>query len=352
VAVFVLLHMSTRLPSPSTPNGSPAKRPTRGAQRRSGSALGRLFGRENPPGAAPDARGEARCAWLRVLLWVLPLWAAACGGGSAEIPTDHGLLTPSSELRLVWSDEFDGTEGAPVDATKWSAQVGGTGWGQNVLDYKTNCTNPLAPHYTTDNAEMDGQGNLVISALREAVPYDACWYGPCEFSSALLVTASTFRQQYGRFEVRMKTPPGPGLWGSFWLFGINDDGLWGEIDVAELIGRDPAAIYQAAHGTGFMADKFSLRTEVASGIVADEFHVYAADWSPGAVRFSIDGNPKLTITPDFLPSEGTWPYDSMPFYMVLDLGVGGSMSWSGSHDAQTPFPAQLLVDYVRVYELD
>jgi len=53
-----------------------------------------------------------------------------------------------------------------------------------------------------------------------------------------------------------------------------------------------------------------------------------------------------------LPSEGTWPYDSMPFYMVLDLGVGGSMSWSGSHDAQTPFPAQLLVDYVRVYELD
>jgi len=29
---------------------------------------------------------------------------------------------------LVWSDEFNGADGSPVDSTKWAFDIGGGGW--------------------------------------------------------------------------------------------------------------------------------------------------------------------------------------------------------------------------------
>src|SRR6185369_15094975 len=39
---------------------------------------------------------------------------------------------------LVWSDEFDGPSGSAVNASKWSFDVGGNGWGNNELETYTN----------------------------------------------------------------------------------------------------------------------------------------------------------------------------------------------------------------------
>jgi beta-glucanase (GH16 family) len=283
--------------------------------------------------------------------WIAPLLFVACGGSpeSPGLPTE---LTATPELSLVWSDEFNGARGAPVDSAKWASQVGGTGWGQGLLDYKTNCTDPSAPNFTTENAQMDGQGNLVIRAQREGVPYDTCWYGECEITSALLITAATFQRQYGRFEVRMETPPGAGLWASFWLYGAHENGLWGEIDVAEVIGPYPDTVFQAAHGPGALADDISRHREVPDGSVAGEFHVYAVDWLPGELRYYIDGRLATTITPLSWPRGAPWPFDSHPFYLVLDLSVGSAQSWPGAPDERTPFPAELIIDYVRVYEIE
>ena len=41
------------------------------------------------------------------------------------------------------------------------------------------------------------------------------------------------------------------------------------------------------------------------------------------------------------------PYDR-PFYLVMNLAVGGR--FLGNPDASTPFPAEMVVDYVRVYD--
>ena len=40
------------------------------------------------------------------------------------------------------------------------------------------------------------------------------------------------------------------------------------------------------------------------------------------------------------------PFDQ-PFYIILNLAVGGQLP--GGPDPSTPFPATLAVDYVRVY---
>ena len=59
-----------------------------------------------------------------------------------------------------------------------------------------------------------------------------------------------------------------------------------------------------------------------------------------------------------IPQRKTWgtvaypaPFDQ-PFYMILNVAVGGS--WVGNIDDTTPFDekARLAVDYVRVYQKD
>ena len=62
---------------------------------------------------------------------------------------------------LIWSDEFNGAAGLPVDSAKWVFDTGGSGWGNNELEYYTN---------STRNASMDGNGNLVITAIKETLP--------------------------------------------------------------------------------------------------------------------------------------------------------------------------------------
>jgi hypothetical protein len=39
--------------------------------------------------------------------------------------------------RLAWSDEFDGAPGAPADRKAWQAETGGSGWGNQELQYYT-----------------------------------------------------------------------------------------------------------------------------------------------------------------------------------------------------------------------
>src|SRR5437667_3040254 len=58
---------------------------------------------------------------------------------------------------LIWSDEFEGPNGSRVDSQKWTLETGGSGWGNNELEYYTN---------RLQNAYLEN-GALVIKANRE-----------------------------------------------------------------------------------------------------------------------------------------------------------------------------------------
>jgi len=291
---------------------------------------------------------------FRYLAFVTLVACVACGGGAGIAgpvsPTPTLAPSPSSGPRqLVWSDEFNGPSGAAVDNTKWKSDTGGDGHGNHEYEYYTNATDPAAGNYTSKNAHTDGQGNLVISAIAEPVSYATCWYGPCTYTSARLVTRGTFAQQYGRFEARMKIPPGQGLWPAFWMLGISND--WpncGEIDVMEAIGKTPNVVYGSAHGPGYIGAQISGNYTLPAGNLSDSFHVYAVDWQPGNIQYFIDDVLYETITPANVPAGSVWVFDRQPFSMLVNLAVGGD--WPGLPDANTQFPAQLLVDYVRVYK--
>jgi len=254
--------------------------------------------------------------------------AAGAGGGSTL-----GCTSATAGYKLVWSDEFNGQKNSAVDSTKWTFDVGGTGWGNDELEYYTSGTN---------NAAQDGAGNLVITAKQESM-------GGKNYTSARLKTKGLKSFTYGRVEARMKLPQGQGLWPAFWMLGDDiDTNPWpacGEIDILENLGREPNIIHATIHGPGYSAGAGPTKQYTLSAPVASAFHVFAIEWEPNTIRWYVDDTLYSTKTPSDIPSGATWVY-AHPFFILVNVAVGGG--WPGNPDATTTFPQQLQVDYVRV----
>jgi beta-glucanase (GH16 family) len=247
---------------------------------------------------------------------------------------------------LAWADEFEGAANAAPAAAKWTYDLGAGfdgGWGNNELQYYTS---------RTQNAYLDGNGNLVIKAIKEN------FTGPDNvtrnYTSARLVTRGKFETTYGRIEARIKLPYGQGIWPAFWMLGTDIDkpGVgWpqcGEIDIMEHIGREPFTTYGTLHGPGYAgSDGLSASYHLPNGQrFSEDFHVFAVEWSPRLIQFFVDGISYKARTPADLPPGSNWVFD-YDFYLLLNLAVGGN--WPGYPDVTTIFPQLMLVDYVRVY---
>ncbi|MEU1624920.1 family 16 glycosylhydrolase [Streptomyces sp. NPDC020096] len=240
----------------------------------------------------------------------------------------------------TWSDEFDGAAGTGPDPAKWTLETGGSGNGNHELQYYTN---------SASNASLDGRGHLVITAQKNTDPGLRCWYGTCQYTSARLNTARSFTQAYGHFEARIKIPRGQGVWPAFWMLG-NDIGSvgWpnnGEIDVMENVGKEPGSVHGTIHGPGYSGSGGLGAGYTLPGgkAFADDFHVFAVDWSPTSITWSVDGTPYETRTPADAGSN-KWVFNH-PFFIILNLAIGGD--WPGSPDASASFPQTMTVDYVR-----
>ncbi|PWN06221.1 glycoside hydrolase family 16 protein [Rhodohalobacter mucosus] len=263
---------------------------------------------------------------------ILTFLTTACG-------TESSSETDGEESwQLVWSDEFDGTAGTVPNSDNWTYDIGrgSNGWGNQELQYYTD---------RPENASLDGDGNLVITAIRES-------FGGASYTSARILTQDLFEQQYGRFEARLKTPYGPGIWPAFWMLGSNFETVgWptsGEIDIMELRGQEPSKIAGSIHGPGFFAGNAITRSyTLPDGRFDTDYHLFAIEWSQDKIDFYVDDVRYQTITrADVSNRNGTWVFDQ-PFFMIMNIAVGGT--YVGPPSQQTTFPQEMVIDYVRVY---
>jgi beta-glucanase (GH16 family) len=259
----------------------------------------------------------------------------AAGVGTCVVLGAGRCEAPEAEPgEVTFEDDFEGAAGTSPDGARWVFDIGGGGFGNDQLEHNTD---------RPQNASLDGEGNLVITARRET-------FGGNNFTSARLTTAGTFAQAYGRFEARIKVPAGQGIWPAFWLLGDNIEQVtWpacGEIDVLELRGQEPNVVYGSVHGPGYSGGGAinTAYTLPPGQSFADGFHVFAVEWEQDRIRYFVDDNLYQTITPATLGGRA-WVFDH-PFRILVNLAVGGN--FVGPPDATTVFPAELVVDYVRV----
>jgi beta-glucanase (GH16 family) len=282
--------------------------------------------------------GEWRRKARRIACAAAFLLFAIIFGEGCGVQEKNQIEVAENGWKLVWHDEFDGKE---IDPDKWVHVVGGWGFGNNELQFYTN---------DPKNAYVEN-GKLVIRALEERV-------GKNPYTSAKLTTQGKAAWTYGRFEIRAKMPVGKGMWPAIWMMPSDMEkyGGWpscGEIDIMEYLGHDTDKVY----GTLHMGNPHYYKgghIVLKEGTFADDFHVFALEWTPTEMRWYMDGEMYYRTDSWFTRSSGDADNEPFPapfnrdFYLQLNLAVGGN--WPGYPDETTVFPQTFEIDYVRVYQ--
>ena len=296
-------------------------------------------------------------------------WSTAFALALLCVAASHDALgdeKPASQWKLVWSDDFDGES---IDKTKWDFDLGNgfynyetnvwiPGWGNDELQYYTN---------RAENALLK-DGALHIRALKES--HDGHGYTSARLKTRKRDGSPLFAKKYGRFEFRAKLPTGQGVWPALWLLPQDEKyGPWpasGEIDLMEARGQEPNKVLGTLHfgarwpKNNHISNDFVLPNR---GTIGD-FHVYSLQWEPGEIRWYVDGEHSSTQNFWWSSSKGNeaggldpaneaelnaWPAPfDQPFYLVMNVAIGGK--FLGNPDKSTHFPAEMVVDYVRVYD--
>ncbi|WP_427453214.1 glycoside hydrolase family 16 protein [Litorimonas sp. WD9-15] len=256
------------------------------------------------------------------------------GCAATQVPLPN--LETSSELSLVWADEFEGDR---LDRTRWAFDQhrNRAGWYNNERQY-----------YGPDNVRVE-DGQLHID-IRQERPSGASDDGGQTYTSARLHTKGLAAWQYGRVEARVKVPCGTGLWPAVWMLP-EAGGKWpdgGEIDIMEYVGFQPDTFHATVHTRDY---NHAQGTEVGAKIdqpgACDRFHTHRLDWTADAITVSLDDTPYFTYLNDGA-GPGSWPFDQ-PFHLLLNVAVGGD--WGGREGIDPEiFPATMSVDYVRIYQ--
>ncbi|MCA1029520.1 carbohydrate binding domain-containing protein [Bacillus timonensis] len=289
-----------------------------------------------------------------VLLLIGSSFTPTIASSQANTSSSNNRVLEDSDWKLVWSDEFNGTE---LDQTKWSYDTGNgfvdpsgnyiPGWGNQELQY-----------YSEDNVKVQ-DGKLLIEGKKETAFDDR---GTYEYTSGKVTTRGKFSKTFGKFEARIKLPQGQGFWPAFWMMPEDDVyGGWaasGEIDIMEAAGGRTNKVGGAIHYGGQWPNNAYTAKDYTfpDGQDITDFHVYSVEWEPGEIRFYVDGNLFQTLNNWNSTGAGNATKYSYPapfdqeFFLILNLAIGGW--YGGNPDATTNFPGTMEVDYVKVYELE
>lgn len=254
------------------------------------------------------------------------------------------LLSGIATAQPLWSEEFN--DGTLPDGTVWSYDLGASGWGNNELQ-----------NYTSDSANARIENGHLIITGREQINGNNR-----TFTSARLKTEHKVTVQYGTIEARIKTPDlGNGLWPAFWFLGNNFSSVgWpdcGEIDLMEMgsaaaisSGVVNRRVYSTAHWERNNGYTNNGRTLDLASDLDGSFHLYRIEWTPTQISTYIDSNWIWSMDisdPDAIDGHEF----HQPHFMIVNMAIGGNFPgiWDDD-DITAAFPAELAVDYIRVYD--
>ncbi|KIY53210.1 glycoside hydrolase family 16 protein [Fistulina hepatica ATCC 64428] len=343
----------------------------------------------------------------------------------------------TGNLCLVLDESFaNGGDGLFGENATFFREVDMSGFGNGEFEMTTNSSNNsfvrdgmlyIYPTLTSDEIGSDAIFNgytYNITGCTEAY-WTACSAVSNSTSgtvinpiqSARLTTRYSASIRYGRVEVRAKIPKGEWLWPAIWMMPVDSVyGAWpasGEIDIMEARGNGIRYEYQGRNyvrGTLNWGPTSTLNSgwrtygywQSRPKTYDEGFHIFSLEWTEDFIRIYVDtrlhamldltigesfwdrgdyattyqnGSETVALTDPWVNGTKAAPFDQ-EFYLILDVGVGGTNGWFPDGDGKPWIDASttamrsfaeaqdkwyptwptgddraLIIDYVKMWQL-
>lgn len=250
--------------------------------------------------------------------------------GGILLTASCATIAKSQKGKLIWEENFNGKE---INPANWSKiPRGSSDWNRHMSD--------------DTSLYAQEKGNLI---LRGAVNADSLK------DTSRLITGGVFTKGkksfgLGRWEVRAKLNGAQGAWPAFWLLPENEK--WpngGEIDIMERLNFDSIA-YQTVHSS--YTHTLNIKKNPPQGstgkIDPNAYNTYAVALYKDSLVFFINNKKTFSYPRIKTDKAGQFPFTDNPFYLLLDMQLGGS--WVGKVD-ENDLPVEMQIDWVRFYSL-
>jgi beta-glucanase (GH16 family) len=108
---------------------------------------------------------------------------------------------------------------------------------------------------------------------------------------------------------------------------------------------DQGSLHSGSDSTGYY--------NFPDGGAVTNFNTYSLDWTTNAIMFYVNGHLYETQTNWYSSTGNPYPFPfNQPFFIIMNLAIGGNYLGNPSTNAinaGSTFPAEVLVDYVRIY---
>lgn len=279
-----------------------------------------------------------------------------------EVANHVSSLLPDGDWKLIWNDEFDGTE---LDTSKW--------------DTRTHMMGRRAKHWVVDAYELDNKGNVIFKLEKRdgiycttqlQTGYNRMDAPPEEYDTAAAegrkeekksqnffewptgeIKEPKFMHRYGYYECRCKMPKKDGWWCAFWLQSpiigstLNPEVSGVEVDIMEQFWRNNIITHNN-HWNGYGSQhKKTGQFEVELKETEDGYHTFGLEWTKDYYRYYVDGELTWEVTAPYPISQ------TEQFVLISTEAVGyRSSEWSQWEDLEKAEGDTWVVDYVRVFD--
>jgi hypothetical protein len=235
-------------------------------------------------------------------------------------PAVSGGSTPSTPTP-DWEETFSIVPPTNFPRTVWYYESGDwvRGYNNELQAYVragSTLATTLKNTYAYEPVSIDTNGDLLLRAIRTPAAISS-QVGGAPWLSGMVNSQGTKTVQYGYLEAEIQLPNVLGTLPAFWMLRANEE-TKDEVDIAEIPGdntTDLTTHFFSVHDYSTGSDVETIRSKTLSGL-GSGFHTFGLDWSATSMQAYLDRQPVGTAitTPSGMKN---------PFYMILNLAVGG-----------------------------